>query len=138
MAEAKIQSDPVADEGVFTVTLFSFGYKHGPAEADMVFDVRFLPNPYWVPELKELSGLEADVATYVLENAVTKEFLVLLEPLLSLLCKQHAGGKRRELSLAVGCTGGRHRSVAVVEYLKKILDETRYKVNVFHRDIEKQ
>ncbi len=69
---------------------------------------------------------------------MANEFLVLLNPLLSFLFKQHAAGKRRELSFAVGCTGGRHRSVAVVEYLKKYLDETRYKVNDFHRDIEKQ
>ncbi len=130
--------DDIIQSSDFTVILFSFGFKHGAPEADLVWDVRFLPNPYWVDGLKDRSGLEADVAAYVLENAVAGEFLELLEPLLRFLCKQHAQGKRDELRLAVGCTGGRHRSVAVVEYLRKLLDRSAYKLNVFHRDIEKQ
>lgn len=121
----------------FTITLFSFGFKHGTPEADLVWDVRFLPNPFWVPELKDRSGLESDVAAYALENAVAEEFFVLFEPLLTFLCARYARGKRSELRIAVGCTGGRHRSVAVVEYLRKVLDRSGYKLNVFHRDIEK-
>jgi len=132
-----MKSSDMTPKNDFTVVLFSFGFKHGAPEADLVWDVRFLPNPYWVPELKDRSGLEADVAAYVLENAIAEEFLSLLEPLLSFLCRQHATGKRPELRLAVGCTGGRHRSVAVVEYLRKLLDRSAYKLNVFHRDIEK-
>ena len=131
-------SGEIIQQTDFTVVLFSFGFKHGAPEADLVWDVRFLPNPYWVPELKDRSGREADVAAYVLENPVADEFLELLEPLLKFLCEQHAMGKRPELRLAVGCTGGRHRSVAVVEYLRKLLDRSAYKLNVFHRDIEKQ
>lgn len=121
----------------FQIDLFSFGFKHGTPEADLVWDVRFLPNPYWVAELKERSGQETDVAAYVLNNNVGREFFVLLEPLLVFLCTQHALGKRKELRLAVGCTGGRHRSVAVVESLRKVLDRLPYRLNVFHRDITK-
>jgi len=133
-----MKSSKTTSKSDFTIVLFSFGFKHGAPEADLVWDVRFLPNPYWVPELKDRSGLEADVAAYVLENDVAGEFFDLLEPLLRFLCEQHAMGKREELKLAVGCTGGRHRSVAVVEYLRKLLDRSTYKLNVFHRDIEKQ
>ncbi len=122
----------------FTVSLFSFGYKHGSPEADLVWDVRFLPNPYWVTGLKDRSGLEDDVAAYALDNETGREFFVLLEPLLLFLVRRHAGGKRPQLRIGIGCTGGRHRSVAVVEYLKKFLDGSGCNLNVFHRDIEKQ
>lgn len=122
----------------FTVSLFSFGYKHGAPEADLVWDVRFLPNPYWVNELKDRSGLEDDVAAYALDNRTARDFFTLLEPLLLFLVRQHAGGKRSRLRIGIGCTGGRHRSVAVVEYLKKFLDRSGYNLNVFHRDIEKR
>ncbi|HHL34661.1 MAG TPA: hypothetical protein ENJ30_09890 [Desulfobulbaceae bacterium] len=122
----------------FTVSLFSFGYKHGIPEADLVWDVRFLPNPYWVTGLKDRSGLEDDVAAYALDNETGREFFVLLEPLLLFLVRRHAGGKRPQLRIGIGCTGGRHRSVAVVEYLKKFLDGSGCNLNVFHRDIEKQ
>ncbi len=122
----------------FTVTLFSFGYKHGVPEADLVWDVRFLPNPYWVTELRERSGLEEDVAAYALDNETGRDFFTLLEPLLLFLVRQHAGGKRSLLRIGIGCTGGRHRSVAVVEYLKNFLDRSGCNLNVFHRDIEKR
>lgn len=122
----------------FTVSLFSFGFKHGAPEADLIWDVRFLPNPYWINELKDHSGLEPEVSAYALENEIGREFFILLEPLLLFLTHQHAGGKRSRLRIGIGCTGGRHRSVAVVEYLKKFLDRTGYNLNVFHRDIEKR
>ena len=122
----------------FTVSLFSFGYKHGLPEADLVWDVRFLPNPYWISELKDRSGLEKDVAAYALDNETARDFFILLEPLLLFLVREHAGGKRSLLRIGIGCTGGRDRSVAVVEYLKKFLDRSGYNLNVFHRDIEKR
>ncbi|RUM37142.1 MAG: hypothetical protein DSY57_04635 [Desulfobulbus sp.] len=122
----------------FTVSLFSFGYKHGLPEADLVWDVRFLPNPYWISELKDRSGLEKDVAAYALDNETAREFFTLLEPLLLFLVHRHAGGKRSRLRIGIGCTGGRHRSVAVVECLKKFLDGSGCNLNVFHRDIEKR
>ncbi len=129
---------PVTDSRNFTVSLFSFGYKHGTPEADVIWDVRFLPNPYWIDALKDCSGLEDDVAAYALDNETARDFFILLEPLLLFLVRQHAGGKRSRLRIGIGCTGGRHRSVAVVEYLKKFLDRSGYNLNVFHRDIEKR
>jgi len=125
------------DEKKLAVTIFSFGFKHGMPVADLVWDMRFLPNPYWVNHLKDRSGLEDDVAAHVLENDAAREFFMLSEPLLDFLCKQFKSDKRRELTIAVGCTGGRHRSVAVVEYLHRFLDNKEYGLNVFHRDIEK-
>lgn len=136
MTEKNGETGSVPKKQPFKITLFSFGFKHGVPVADLIWDVRFLPNPYWIAELKDRSGLEDDVAAYVLKNEVAREFFLLLEPLLLFLCDSHAGGKRSELHIAVGCTGGRHRSVAVVEYLRKILDRTGYDLNVFHRDKE--
>ncbi len=121
------------------VTLFSFGFKHAPPEADMVWDVRFLPNPYWVPELKDHTGQERDVAAYVLKNEAGTKFLQLLEPLLQFLLEQYQATKKDSLTLGIGCTGGRHRSVAVTEHLKKLLcDKPQIQLNTFHRDIEKE
>ena len=119
------------------ITLYSFGFKHGYPEADMVWDVRFLPNPYWVPELKNHTGLEAPVAAYVLDNKIGRRFLVHFEPFLSFLLSSHNAAGRKEICLAVGCTGGRHRSVAVTAHLQKILADTEFDLNVFHRDITK-
>ncbi len=119
------------------ISMFSFGFKHGMPVADLVWDMRFLPNPYWVDHLKDRSGMEVDVAEYVLDNDSARSFFVLAEPLLDFLCQQFNNDEHRELTLAVGCTGGRHRSVAVVECLMKFLERKEYELNVFHRDIEK-
>ena len=119
------------------ITLFSFGFKYGYPEADTVWDVRFLPNPYWVPELREQSGLEAPVAAYVLDNKTGQSFLAHFEPFLSFILSSHKAAGRRQLILAVGCTGGRHRSVAVTDYLQKILADTEFDLTVYHRDITK-
>ena len=104
----------------------------------MIWDVRFLPNPYWVPELKAHTGLEPVIAQYVLANATGEEFLQLLAPFLAFLITKFSETKRSELRLAIGCTGGRHRSVAVTEYLKKYLSDRGYELKVFHRDIDKE
>jgi UPF0042 nucleotide-binding protein len=120
------------------ITLFSFGFKHGYAEADMVWDVRFLPNPYWVPELRAHTGLEDQVAAYVLDNKTGQLFLEHLEPCLSFLLNNHDGSGRKTITLAVGCTGGRHRSVAVTDYLNKTLADTKFDLTVYHRDIGKE
>lgn len=122
------------------ITLFSFGFKYGHPEADMVLDVRFLPNPYWVPELKEHSGLEAPVAAYVLESEAGREFLTQGKLFFSFMVRSHRQAGRKEFTCAIGCTGGRHRSVAVTEYLRQILDslaETGDELTVFHRDIDR-
>ncbi len=120
------------------ITLFSFGFKHGGPDADSVWDVRFLPNPYWVPELRDHTGLESTVAAYVLENRTGIRFLEYLEPFLSFFLRSHQAAGRKEITLAVGCTGGRHRSVAVAEHLQKIIAEMGFDLTVYHRDITKE
>ena len=120
------------------VTLSSFGYKHGQPAAETVCDVRFLPNPYYVPELKAGTGLDGPVAAYVLDSGQAREFFAALEPLLLLYVRGHIAAGREEIRLAVGCTGGRHRSVAVVEEMKRILDAHQIEARIVHRDIAKE
>ena len=120
------------------VTLFSFGFKHGFAEADTVWDVRFLPNPYWVDELRTHSGLEQAVADYVLQNKTGRAFLEHLQPCITFFLESHRAAGRKDLALAVGCTGGRHRSVAVTDSLQKFLADMEFDLTVYHRDIEKK
>ncbi len=119
------------------ITLYSFGFKHGYPEADMVWDVRFLPNPYWVEELKESTGREPATAAYVLANRVGREFLSRLESILLFLLEQYRVGGRPDLRLAIGCTGGRHRSVAVTEHLRRFFAGLPVELRVFHRDIDR-
>lgn len=120
------------------ITLFSFGFKHGHPQADLVFDVRFLPNPYWDAELRPHTGLEARVAAYALDNTAGAEFFARLEPLLGFLVAQYSTAGRDTLSIAVGCTGGKHRSVAVVQRLHGFLGSLGAEVQLFHRDIDKE
>lgn len=120
------------------ITLFSFGFKYGHAQASMVWDVRFLPNPYWVTDLRPYTGKDAGVARYVLESASAKAFLALQEPLLAFLLDACTHSNTQTLSLAIGCTGGRHRSVAMVEYLHFFIEQRGYVVNHYHRDVDKQ
>ncbi len=103
----------------------------------MVWDVRFLPNPYWVPELRQGTGLVPEVASYVLENQAALGFLEKLEPLLLFLARQFQKNGRTTLTMAFGCTGGRHRSVAITEHVGKFLDSMAFHTHVFHRDIKK-
>ena len=123
----------------FRLVLFSFGFKHGvPIDANMVFDARFLPNPYWQEALRPLSGCDDAVAGYVVNSVQGEEFLRLLKPLLSFLVEQMAAGNKKELRVAVGCTGGRHRSVAVVEALQHFLQKNAtIEVATYHRDISR-
>ena len=104
----------------------------------MVWDVRFLPNPYWDPQLKAYTGRDPRVACYALENAAGQRFFSLLEPLLAFLVGQYTEGGRETLTLAVGCTGGKHRSVAVAERLHDFLCGLGCTVALFHRDIDKE
>ena len=120
---------------VLAVTLLSFGFKHGlPAEADMVLDVRFLPNPYFVEALSASTGEEANVRKFVLENADAREFLERSEALLEFVLPRAEREGKAYLTVAVGCTGGRHRSVAVVQELAKRLPR-RHPLTVRHRDL---
>ena len=121
------------------ITVQSFGFKHGaPADADYVVDVRFLPNPYWVPELRGFRGVDAPVSDYVLSQADAQPFI---EGLISLLTGVTAGFRREGknfITVAVGCTGGHHRSVAVAEELGRRLNEVEdLDVSVTHRDINR-
>ncbi len=122
----------------FRIFLFSFGFKHGvPVDANLLFDIRFLPNPYWQEDLRPKSGLEKVVSTYVVDSAQGREFLQLLVPLLFSVAEGMAQ-TGREVRIGIGCTGGRHRSVAVVEALaEKLGADSRFKVQPFHRDIDK-
>lgn len=115
--------------------LLSFGRKYGLPEADVIFDVRCLDNPYWVPELRSLSGLERPVQDYIFKNAESRAFVQTMQ---QLLLQQAALTEKKDgalLRVGIGCTGGRHRSVAVTERLRQLLVQAGYEVAVTHRDI---
>jgi UPF0042 nucleotide-binding protein len=118
--------------------LTSFGYKYGtPHDADMVLDVRFLPNPFFVDELRGKSGLDPEVERFVLKREETHLFLDRLYALLDFALPQYEREGKSSLTLALGCTGGKHRSVVLVEELKRRLDQGRFRIHVKHRDIDK-
>jgi UPF0042 nucleotide-binding protein len=121
------------------VTLLSFGFRNGiPTASDLVFDVRFLPNPYFVEGLKAHPGTDPRVSQWVLERTQTQEFLARLESLLAFLLPQYRAEGKSYLTVSIGCTGGRHRSVALAEELaKRLTDKHRAKVKVTHRDVLK-
>ncbi|TWT03314.1 RNase adapter RapZ [Planococcus sp. CPCC 101016] len=121
---------------VFTVNVMSFGFKHGmPIDADLVFDVRFLPNPYYIPELNPLSGLDERVSSYVLKWQETQILLEKLTDLLQFMIPQYKNEGKAQLVIAFGCTGGQHRSVTLAEYYGKLLGENN-KVIITHRDVK--
>ena len=119
-------------------SVVSFGYKHGvPLDADLVFDCRFMPNPNWVEELRPMSGLDEEVREYVLGQESAGEFLERVEDLLGLLLPAYTKEGKSYLTIGVGCTGGRHRSVVVAEELTKRLRKHGYDASVLHRDIDR-
>jgi UPF0042 nucleotide-binding protein len=122
------------------VTVLSFGYKYGlPMDSDLVMDVRFLPNPFWIPELRDQSGLDGDVRNYVLGQEGAEEFLEQYHELLRLVGAGYKREGKRYLTLAVGCTGGKHRSVAISEELaKRLSKEDGMAVKVVHRDLGRE
>ena len=118
------------------VSIESFGYKHGiPLDADIVMDVRFLPNPHWNEELRPLTGRDEAVKSFVLGNEMTTRFLTHLETLLRDVIPSYQAEGRNYLTIAIGCTGGRHRSVAIVEYLVGRLASDDVKALASHRDV---
>ena len=120
------------------LTLTSFGFKHGlPLDVDLVFDCRFLPNPHWVDELRPLSGLDPEIQDYVLDRELTKNFLANLSDMLDELIPAYDEEGKSYLTIAFGCTGGRHRSVAVAEGVGRILAERGWRSRVSHRDINR-
>jgi len=118
------------------ITLVTFGYKFGaPYDLDLLFDLRFLPNPHFVPELKALTGEDAKVREYVTERAGAREFLDRLRDFLAYLLPRYRSEGKSYLTIGFGCTGGRHRSVSVALVMAERLREFGYEVNVKHRDI---
>ena len=120
------------------VSVISFGYRYGiPVEADMVVDVRFLPNPNFIPALKRYTGLDRKVREYVLKSRVARSFLRRLSGMLHFLLPLYRKEGKAYFTLGVGCTGGRHRSVAMAEELKQLFEEKGRPVRLLHRDVEK-
>ncbi len=122
----------------FVVTVLSFGFKYGiPADADLVFDVRFLANPYYIPELKNLTGRDKDVHEYVMKSDAAGEFLNKIRDLMEFLIPNYIKEGKNGLVIGVGCTGGKHRSVTLAMELAKALEDGEYAVKLDHRDIYK-
>jgi RNase adapter protein RapZ len=120
------------------VAVESFGFKHGlPLDADIVMDLRFLPNPHWEPDLRPLTGHDPKVRDFVLETAIGSEFVDRFDDLLAMLVPQYQAEGRSYLTVAVGCTGGRHRSVAVAEELAARLRNRGVAVTASHRDLSR-
>jgi len=120
------------------VSVVSFGYRYGvPSDADLVFDVRFLPNPHFVPKLRKYTGLDAKVRQYIRSFPQTAEFLKRIEGLLAYLIPHYIGEGKSYLTIAIGCTGGRHRSVMLTEEMKKALEKHGYSTKAVHRDINR-
>ena len=125
-----------ADSQAMRVEISSFGFKRGlPRQADLVYDVRFLPNPFYIEGLGRHTGLDADVREFVLGNPVTTEFLAKLEDLLLFLLPQYQEEGKHSLSIGIGCTGGAHRSVAIAEHIGALLREKGWQAAVTHRDL---
>lgn len=125
-------------ESMMQVRVLSFGYKHGlPVDVDLVFDCRFLPNPHWVDELRPLTGRDAPVATYLKSQPITNKFLTSLRDMLTLLMPAYESEGKSYLTVALGCTGGKHRSVWIATQVREHLAELGYDPRVTHRDIER-
>jgi len=137
----KVAGEMLASEvaGKLAVTITSFGFKHGPArDADLLFDVRFLPNPHYEPDLRPFTGFDKRIVDYVGRDGRLREFYDRLEPLLDWLIPNYVGEGKSHLVLAIGCTGGRHRSVTIVEHLADLLRaRPDCFVTVEHRDVER-
>ena len=127
---------PTGDRDVMQLSLVSFGFKHGiPLDVDMVWDVRFLPNPHWEEHLRELSGLDDAVSTFTIEQPLAQQFLDKAEGMLQFLLPAYQAEGRSYLTIAIGCTGGRHRSVAVTEAIGAWLAANGHHPRITHRDI---
>ncbi len=124
-------------EAPLRMEVLSFGFKRGlPRQADLVFDVRFLPNPFYMEELCRHTGLDADVRDFVMNHPVTQEFMDKVKDMLAFLLPHYQEEGKHRLVIAVGCTGGAHRSVAIAEAIAEFLRQKKYQVDVNHRDID--
>jgi len=128
--------DSIVPEKQLSVTVLSFGFKYGiPVDSDLVFDVRFIPNPFYIPELKKYSGLDEPVQKYVLEQEETKAFVYRLDDMLKFLIPNYIKEGKRQLIISIGCTGGRHRSVAIANAIHESLLLDGFNSKMEHRDI---
>lgn len=140
--DLKSEMDKIFLEGKqysnFVITVLSFGFKYGiPVDADLVFDVRFLPNPYYIPELKCKTGNDKDVFDYVMSSKEAGSFLDKLEDMLTFLIPNYIIEGKNQLVIGIGCTGGKHRSVTLARAIAKRLEKLEYGIKLEHRDIEK-
>ena len=127
------------DDDQLRVTCLSFGFKNGvPVDADMVFDVRFLPNPHWIPELRPQTGLSKPVSEYVLRQPGAEAFLDNLQQLLAVVSVGYINEGKRFATIAIGCTGGKHRSTAMAEEFGRRLREAGMATKVLHRDVGRE
>lgn len=127
------------DHDQLRVTVVSFGFKNGiPIDADLVFDVRFLPNPHWIPALRPLTGLSAEVSRYVLEQQGAEEFVSQLHAMLGVIGSGYIREGKRFATIAIGCTGGKHRSTAIAEEFARRLRADGTVTNVLHRDLGRE
>ncbi|WP_394234641.1 RNase adapter RapZ [Niallia oryzisoli] len=125
-------------KATFTVNVMSFGFKHGiPIDADLVFDVRFLPNPHYIDRMRPLTGLDGEVSSYVLKWNETHKFLEKVTDLLAFMLPHYKREGKAQLVIAIGCTGGQHRSVALAEYIGHHFEKD-YHTRISHRDIQKR
>jgi len=132
-------ADADSQIGSLQTSVVSFGYKHGlPIDVDLVLDCRFLPNPHWIDELRPLDGTDAPVREYVLGQPEAQAFLAELERLFELLLPAYVREGKAYLSIAIGCTGGRHRSVVMAEELATVIARLGFEPSVHHRDLERE
>ncbi len=136
VADKMVEGD---QRGRLAITFLTFGFKHGaPRDADLSFDVRFLPNPHWEPELRDQTGLDEPVRSYVEQSEGIEEFYDRLLPLLEYLFPAYLREGKAHLTVGIGCTGGRHRSVVIAERLAALFGErSEFHVDVVHRDIDR-
>lgn len=134
---SKFVESNYTSEAQITINFMSFGFKHGaPQDCDLLIDVRFLPNPFFEENLKSKTGLDEAVSNWVLNQSDTQEFLKLYTQLLQFLIPKYAHEGKAYLNIGVGCTGGKHRSVAIVEELSKKMSFPKFKITKCHRDLE--
>jgi RNase adapter protein RapZ len=138
LRERIIQRFSQTDQESFTVNVTSFGFKYGvPIDADLVFDVRFLPNPHYIEHMRPQTGLDEEVSSYVLKWTETQKFVEKLIDMLSFMLPHYKREGKSQLVIGIGCTGGQHRSVTLAEYVGKYFSE-EYKTRISHRDIERR
>ena len=129
--------DKEMPEKQMAITILSFGFKYGiPVDSDLVFDVRFIPNPFYIPELKPFSGNDEPVKNYVMEQTETQTFLQKANDMFEFLIPNYQKEGKRQLIISIGCTGGRHRSVAIANSIYETLRANNYDVYIEHRDIK--